>query len=548
MTSGITKETVDGMSLDKIEAIINALRNERFRWTPVRRKYISKKNGKRRPLGLPTWSDKLLQEVIRSFLEAYYEPQFSDRSHGFRPNRGCHTALRDIMQHGRATKWFIEGDLSACFDRIDHTVLESIIQKRIQDNRFLRLIRGLLKAGYLEDWKFNATYSGVPQGGVVSPILSNILLDQLDKYVETHLVPVYTQGSRRRTNPTYGRLTVKASDARKRGEWDRAQKLRQQAQCLPSRDPNDPKFSRLWYVRYADDFLLGFVGPKNEAGNIKRKLSDFIKQKLHMELNEKKTLITHAHDDYARFLGYDIHILKENSKHDFRHRRCINGVIGLRVPIDIPTAKQNRYMQRGKPKALPQRTLDDAYSIIAQYQVELRGIVQYYRMAYNLHILQRLKYVMEVSLVKTLAKKYKTTCRNIYRRYGTIIETEDGDRKVIRAIIKREPPSKPLMTHFGAVSLRWNKWVNINDTPTIPIWSGRSEVVERLLAQTCELCGTHENIEVHHVRKLSDLTTKGQTKPPPWKRRMAARKRKSLVVCRSCHEQIQYGQYDGSNS
>jgi retron-type reverse transcriptase len=162
---------------------------------------VSKKNGKRRPLGLPTWSDTLLQEVIRAILEAYYAPQFHDRSPGFRPNRGGHTALRDVRQHGRATQWFIEGDLSACCDRIDHAILEAILQERFQDNRFLRLIRGLLKAGYLEEWTFHATYSGVPQGGVVSPILSNLVLDRLDKYVEPHVIAAYTRGSRRRTNP-----------------------------------------------------------------------------------------------------------------------------------------------------------------------------------------------------------------------------------------------------------------------------------------------------------------------------------------------------------
>jgi group II intron reverse transcriptase/maturase len=545
MTPGSTTETVDGMSLEKIDTIINALREERYRWTPVRRTYVSKKSGKRRPLGLPTWSDKLLQEVIRSILEAYYEPQFSDRSHGFRPNRGCHTALRDVMQHGQATKWFIEGDLSACFDRIDHSVLEAILQERFQDNRFLRLMRGLLKAGYLEEWTFNATYSGVPQGGVVSPILSNLVLDRLDKYVETHLIPTYTRGSRRRTNPPYVRFTVQASEARKRGEGHRVRMLRQQAQRLPSRDPYDPQFRRLWYVRYADDWLLGLTGSKGEAEAIKQELSNFLHHDLHMELNEEKTLVTHAHDDCARFLGYEVHVLHEDSKHDFRRRRCINGSIGLRVPRQVLVAKRTRYMRRGKPKALPQRTLDDAYSIVAQYQTEWRGVVQYYRMAYNLHMLQHLRHVMEVSLVQTLAKKYKTTCRKIYRRYGATIKTEDGDRKVLRVTIDRDPPKKPLTTHFGAVSLRWNKWVCINDAPTKPIWSGRSEVVERLLAQTCELCGSHEHIEVHHIRKLADLASQDQSKPPSWKRRMMARQRKSLVVCRSCHEQIQYGRYDG---
>ncbi len=166
MTPGTTPETVDGMSLEKIDSIINALRCERYRWTPVRRTYIPKKNGKQRPLGLPNWSDKLLQEVMRSILEAYYEPQFSDLSHGFRPGRGCHTALREVVKHGRAAKWFIEGDLCACFDSIDHSVLLNILKERFPDNRFLRLMNGLLTAGYFENWTFNATYSGVPQGGL----------------------------------------------------------------------------------------------------------------------------------------------------------------------------------------------------------------------------------------------------------------------------------------------------------------------------------------------------------------------------------------------
>jgi len=296
-------------------------------------------------------------------LEAYYEPQFSDRSHGFRPNRGCHPALRAVRQHGHATKWFIEGDLCACFDRIDHSVLLSILRERFPDNRFLRLMRGLLQAGYLEEWTFNATYSGVPQGGVGSPILSNIVLDRLDTYVATQLIPAYTRGQRRRTNPPYVRLTIQASEPRKQGDWPRARRLCQQAQRLPSRDPHDPNFRRLWYVRYAGDMLLGLTG--------------------------------------------------------------------------------------GKPKPLPQRTLDDAYSIVAQYQAEYRGVVQYYRMACNLHVLQHLKHVMEVSLVQTLAKKHRRTCAKIYQRYGATIHTDDGVRKVLRATLECDPPKKPLTTYFG---------------------------------------------------------------------------------------------------
>ncbi len=156
---------------------------------------------------MPSWSDKLLQEVIRSILEAYYEPQFRDCSHGFRPQRGCHTALLRVAQKGRGTKWFIEGDLRACFDKIDHSILLDILREQFHDNRFIRLIERLLKAGYLEDWKYNQTYSGVPQGSIVSPILANLVLDRLDKYIEEEIIPQYTQGKRRRANPPYVRLT-----------------------------------------------------------------------------------------------------------------------------------------------------------------------------------------------------------------------------------------------------------------------------------------------------------------------------------------------------
>ena len=248
LTEGATSETVDAMSLEKIDTIIEALRYERYRWTPVRRTYIPKKNGKR-PLGLPTWSDKLLQEVIRSMLEAYYEPRFSDRSHGFRPKRGCHTALREVTQKGRGTRWFIEGDISACFDKIDHSVLLDILRESFHDNRFIRLLSGLLETGYLEEWKFNATYSGVPQGGVVSPILANVVLDRLDKYVEQHLLPAYTRSQRRKTYPPYVALTTAASEARRVGDLEQARVLSRLAQQMPSRDPQDPNFGRLWYVR-----------------------------------------------------------------------------------------------------------------------------------------------------------------------------------------------------------------------------------------------------------------------------------------------------------
>jgi group II intron reverse transcriptase/maturase len=545
MTPGVTTETVDAMSLAKIDNIIQVIRQEKYRWMPVRREYIEKKNStKKRPLGLPTWSDKLLQEAIRSILEAYYDPQFSTHSHGFRRGRGCHTALGEITQHWRGAKWFIEGDICSCFDRIDHNILIQILQEKIHDNRFIRLMSNLLQAGYLEEWHYNTTLSGVPQGGVISPILSNLVLDRLDKYVEQILIPEYTRGRRRQTNRLYGALTKAASAARKLGNREQARDLNKQAQAIPSKDTHDPNFRRLWYVRYADDWLLGFAGPKGEAEAIKRQLAQFLREALNLELSDTKTRITHARQEKAHFLGYELHTLHANGKHDQRGQRCINGAIGLRIPNNVIKAKSANYMNKGEPIHLAQRTLNDAYSVVTQYQAEYVGIVQYYRLAYNLHQMSRLKRIMELSLVKTLAKKYKTTCAKIYRKFRTTLEVEQHTYRVLQVTQDRGPDKSPLVTYFGGVPLRWNKWVTIHDTVE-PIWNRRSELIDRLLAQRCELCGSTQNIQVHHIRKLADLNRQGQTQKADWARLMAARHRKTLIVCLNCHNKIHYGRYDG---
>src|SRR6266849_4630073 len=273
MTPGVTGETADGMSMEKIERIIDALRHERYRFSPVRRVYIPKKNGKLRPLGMPTWSDKLVGEVVRLLLEAYYEPQFSGLSHGFRKNRGCHTALREINNTWTGTVWFIEGDISDCFGSLGHQVLLKILGEKIQDQRFLRLMRHMLEAGYLEEWDYRETLSGCPQGGTVSPILSNIYLDKLDKFVERELIPQYTRGASRAPNPEYRRTANALARAQRRGDRAAVRDLTRQLRTLPHGDPMDPGYRRLKYIRYADDHILGFTGPKAEAEEIKAKLA-----------------------------------------------------------------------------------------------------------------------------------------------------------------------------------------------------------------------------------------------------------------------------------
>jgi retron-type reverse transcriptase len=214
-------------------------------------------------------------------LSAYFEPTWSSHSHGLREGRGCHTALREIYYGWSSTTWFIEGDIAGCFNTLDHELIISTLREHIHDGRFINLIQQLLKAGYLEDWKFNRTLSGVPQGSIVSPILSNILLDQLDKFVETVLIPKYTKGIKRQRNPEYRHLMGQARTYYQKGETEQAATYRKQAQQLPSVDTHDPNFRRLRYCRYADDWLIGFIGPKSEAEEIKLQLEIFLREELH---------------------------------------------------------------------------------------------------------------------------------------------------------------------------------------------------------------------------------------------------------------------------
>jgi len=294
MTPGACGGTADGMSEAQIDEVIDLMRFERYRFAPARRVYIPKKNGRLRPLGIPSWRDKLVGEVVRLLLEAIYEPSFSSRSHGFRKGRGCHTALRQVRDTWTGTVWFIEGDISDCYGSVDHEILMQILEERIGDQRFLRLIRGMLRAGYMEDWQYHDTLSGCPQGGVVSPVLSNIYLNKLDEFVERDLIPQYTRGDRRRPNPEYQTARWRLKAAQQRGDRAQARKLRQQMRTLPSVDPMDPGYRRLFYCRYADDHLLGFIGPKAEAEQIKAELACFLRESLALELNPDKTLITRA--------------------------------------------------------------------------------------------------------------------------------------------------------------------------------------------------------------------------------------------------------------
>ncbi len=449
MTPGTTEETVDGMSLNKIDQVIEALRCERWKWPPVRRVLIDKPQGGKRPLGIPDWSPKVVQDIVRSILEAYYEPQFSDHSHGFRPKRGCQSALTKIHNTWNGTKWFIEGDIKGCFDNIDHHILRNILRENIHDNRFLRLIEGALKAGYCEDWTYHPSLSGSPQGGIVSPILSNIYLDKLDKFVEKTLIPEYTKSDKRETNPAYGHVANQLQTARRQGNLERIRALEKELRKHPSKTQDDPGYRRLRYIRYADDFLFGFAGPFEESHQIKDKVASFLQTELNLTLSAEKTLITHAHTGRARFLGYEIGIMYSSTKLDDRFRRSVNGAVGMYIPEDVIQAKRKRYLRDGKPIHRPELQNDSEYDIIVRYQGEYRGLVQYYGLAQNLAQLGYVKWTMETSLLKTLASKNQTSTTKESKRLQATIQTPDGPRRCLQLIIQREKKTPLIAIPFG---------------------------------------------------------------------------------------------------
>jgi hypothetical protein len=438
------------------------------------------------------------------------------------------------------------------FDNIDHDALLDIIRRDIHDNRLLRLLRGLLSTGYMEDWKRMRTQSGTPQGGVLSPLLANIYLNEMDRFVTDTLLPAYTKGRKRRQNPEWNRLTLKAKYYRRKADFRTAERFSRQQKEVPSGDPTDPDYRRLRYVRYADDFLLGFVGPKSEAEEIRQKLAQFLGDRLRLTLSPSKTLITHAVSGKARFLGYDVGVLRGNTylttirkgERAKARTRAANGKILLEMPKDAVADLKGRYAGGGKILHRAERLNDHDYSIIRAYQGVLRGLYNYYCLALNVgQRMTEVKWILEVSLTKTLAHKHKCSVTRIYRKHKTYT---DDKRPVLRVVVERHG-KKPLVAEFGGVPfVRKPEGMRAFDFAFNAAWfypgHERSEVVNHLLADKCVVCGAKGSVQMHHIRKLADLNTSSSEQ---WEKIMAARKRKFIPVCTTCHKRVHQGKHDG---
>lgn len=544
-TKGSDGRSIDEMSLARIETLIASLKDESYQPHPSRRVHIPKKNGKTRPLGIPAFEDKLVQEVVRMILEAIYEGHFETTSHGFRPKRSCHTALLHIQKTFSGAKWFIEGDIKGFFDNIDHDVLVGILRERISDDRFIRLIRKFLKAGYVEDWTFHNTYSGMPQGGIVSPILANIYLDKLDKYVKEY-IRHFDMGTKRRPGKesndlanerkrTVRKLKKIKDGTEKAALVARLKAIEQERAAFPSGDEMDGSYRRLKYIRYADDFILGVIGSKEDALRIKEDIKSFLSESLALELSEEKTLITHTGKS-AKFLGYEITVTRNNHQ-----RRDVQGRLrrtyGKRVRLNVSMATlRDKLLEYGameiklrngkeiwKPKCRSGLIFNDDLEILDRYNRETVGFCNYYLIANNCVVLHNFRYIMEYSMYKTFAGKYRSTVRKINKKYrlNKLFTVKYEQKGVIKSRTFYKTSFKRRTTAFnGSCDIEPYSIADVS----------RTNLTDRLKAEKCELCGATGKLIMHRVRNLKDLKGKES-----WKRLMSARKRKTIALCPSCH-------------
>ena len=550
LTEGTDGKTIDGFGKKLISELIQEMKTERYYPQPARRTYIPKKNGKMRPLGIPSFRDKLVQEIVREILEAIYEPTFLDTSHGFRPNKSCHTALYETKLQFNGAVWMIEGDITGCFDNIDHEILLRILATKIKDGRFIELIRRFLKAGYLEFDTPHNTLSGTPQGALCSPILANIYLHELDTFMVS-LCERYNKGKQRKSNPEYDKLVQARHRAKREGDKEKANFILKQMRQIPSKDQMDSEYARIRYVRYADDFLIGVIGDKNMAVTVKKEVAEFLKTNLALELSQEKTLITNLRENRVHFLGYEITKAHNDRKitvaSDGISRRSVNGSIQLLVPYSVIQEKIKPFTTNGQPSAHRARVNMPVLDMINQYNAEIRGLYNYYALAGDVsRKMGKFRYYHYYSLAKTIAQKEGSSVKKVIARYGIDVSRKKGTgtRRVIGVSYNTKMGTK-MMTYFNE-SLKHKKCPNINviDRYATPITRG-CQLIQRLNANQCELCGgTTGEFAVHHVRKLKDLKTKYAKRGanvPTWVLQMCRMNRKTLVLCTDCHTKLHNG-------
>ena len=555
ITKGIDNNTLDGMSEDRITNLINLLKENRYLPAPARRTHIPKSNGKTRPLGIPRGDEKLVQEVARRLLETIYEPRFENTSHGFRPNKSCHTALTKISKAWGGTTWFIDMDIQGYFDNISHRKLVELLKQTIDDTKFISIIKRMLKAGYLEEWAYHRTYSGTPQGDIVSPVLANIYLHELDVFMKVYTTKF--EGGKREVNPEWKSLEGKIYRLRRKIDEigkDNPKEIKKLRQDIDELDKlrktlhyttPDSIFRRLKYARYADDFLIGVIGSRTDAREVATKVRRFLKKELLLEIAEEKSGISHSSKG-VQFLGYGIrtrsterervsvcHINKVTGQKRYGKKRTMTNVIYLEVPREKvhKFCLERGYMRSGKPIHRAELLQNSDHEIISQYNSEFRGIANFYGLVNKTEI-RKIEYYALSSLFKTLAAKHKASAKQMRGalKHGSehqLFYRHNGQRKTLRVF---------KLKHRKSASVQ-----NVDELP-IPMYGGSTELLERMNAGKCEYCGKEKGyFEIHHVRKLKDIIDGKE----PWQISMIQRRRKTLVLCVECHDLLHAGKLPG---
>lgn len=562
VTKGVDECTIDGFSMKRVQRVIEDLKNNTYEFKPVRRAYIPKKSGKLRPLGIPNGDDKLVQEVIKIILTSIYEPIFSEHSHGFRPGRSCHTALNQVRATWTGVKWIIVMDIKGFFDNLNHEILIDLLEKRVDDKRFINIVKGMLKAGVMIDNKWQATYSGTIQGGNLSPILANIYLNELDYFMEDN-IKKFNTGKKRSHNKEYLNLSTKMIWRRKKIENlklsgkgmddPEIQKILLEIKDIeairiktPSVEAMDKEYKRMVYSRYADDFIIGVIGSKAEAIEIASKVQCFINDVLKLQIADDKFNIVHARKG-VRYLGFDVKsysgkkILKIDNKFSKSAKRTVKERMQILVPQELMRkfCARNGYGDYNKHyiKSIPGRTLASDGDIILAYNAELRGLVNYYAIANNARkSLGDIVQMGRASCAMTLAHKHKTPfnkmIQSIKQSNGEWIYTVQSDKQTYKFRFYR------LKTDFQESGFDY-KTIDIKPN-VFKFTMTKTELIRRMEADTCEICGSHSDIQVHHIKKLKDIK-KGKK---AWEKLMCTRNRKTLVLCRKCHVALHNGRLD----
>jgi group II intron reverse transcriptase/maturase len=534
-TPGVDSTTLDKINLKWFTTTCNELYAGKFKFKPARRVYISKPGKKKkRPLTISSPRDKIVQQAVYFILNAIYEPSFLDVSHGSRPNRGNHTALKHIKFKYNGVKWCIEADIDSHFPSISHKILLRTLNKRITCSKFLALIKNSLKAGFVEDGKFHESNLGIFQGNITSPILNNIYLHDLDLFMLS-LCESFNKEKYRRKNPVYRNILYKIS---KLDDTSKIKALRRDLWKVCSKDPLDPDFKRLLYTRYVDDFVVGVVGSRKDAVDIQKKIRNFLTTNLKLTLSEEKTLITQFSKNFIFFLGTYIkgswekekRIMSVRKKGILRKVRITSRVV-LHAPIKnlFEKATENGFFKKRLGKFVPTKVgrlinLDHA-DIVNYYNSMIRGNLNYYSFANNRKSLGSLVHGLKFSCARTLALKYKLRfASKAYRRFG-------GKLKCPKTGVELSIPStfKAIKT-FGCNELS-------PDEILFKKWNHK--LTKSNLFKKCIICGSSEHIEMHHIRKVKDLEKKAAGgKLDFFTTQMAAINRKQIPLCSFHHKAL----------